>query len=120
MRNYENLKCWQLAHECTLNLYSVTRTFPDEERFGLVSQIRRAVVSIGSNLAEGSGRNSQADFARFVDIAIGSASQIEYQLRIAGDLGYLDEQSHVHLRSEIVQCRRMLFRFAQSLRPGQE
>lgn len=89
MSDFKQLAVWQKAHEATLEVYKITRSFPSDERFGLTSQIRRAAVSIGSNLAEGRGRKSDADFARFVRIALGSAYELQYQLLVARDIGYI-------------------------------
>jgi len=83
MRNYEDLQVWQKAHNLTLEIYKSTRCFPMEERFGLTSQIRRSCSSIGANLAEGCGRRSDGEMARFVQIAMGSGAELSYHLRLA-------------------------------------
>ena len=88
MRDYRNLIAWQKAHELTLTVYRLTRDFPRDERFGLSAQLRRASASIATNIAEGSGRSTNADFARFLAIAAGSASEVQYQLELARDLGF--------------------------------
>jgi four helix bundle protein len=85
--DYERLDVWRAAHALALAIYQATSTFPADERFGLAAQMRRAAASIPMNLAEGSGRSTDRDHARFVANAIGSASQLEYQLRLAADLG---------------------------------
>jgi four helix bundle protein len=89
MKNFRELKVWQKAHELTLAVYRSTRDFPREEFYGLTSQIRRATASIGANLAEGCGRNGDAEFARYCSIAMGSASELEYHLLLAQDLKLL-------------------------------
>ena len=89
MQDFQELQVWQKAHELTLEIYKLTQGFPVEERFGLQSQIRRAAVSIASNIAEGCGRGSDADFARFLQMASGSVSEVKYQLILARDLGYI-------------------------------
>jgi four helix bundle protein len=89
MRDFHGLIVWQKAHAIAIKIYQLTQRFPDGERFGLTSQLRRSAASIGSNLAEGCGRGGEAEFARFVQIAMGSASEVEYQLLLARDLGYL-------------------------------
>ena len=88
MRDYRHLIAWQKAHELTLTVYRITRDFPRDERFGVSAQLRRASASIATNIAEGSGRTTNADFARFLAIAAGSASEVQYQLELARDLGY--------------------------------
>ena len=114
MRDYSKLPCWQVAHQLALDVYQIR--CPASERYGLASQLRRATVSDGSNVAEGSGRRTQADFARFVDMSVGSASEVEYQLRLAFDLGYLRASHYETLRLEAVHTRRSLFRFGEQLR----
>lgn len=91
MFNYEKLEVWQEAITLADIVYSATKTFPDGERFGLTNQMRRSVVSVSSNLAEGSSRNSRQDFARFVEIAAGSAFELVSQAMIAKHQGYLAE-----------------------------
>ena len=88
MRNYRDLLVWEKAHSLTLCIYRETQTFPKEERFGLTSQIRRAASSIGANLAEGCGRRSDGEMARFVQIAMGSAAELSYHLLVVPRLGF--------------------------------
>ena len=88
MRNHRELRSFLLADELALTVYRVTRSFPADERFGLVSQTRRAAVSVASNIVEGCTRDSQADFARFVEIALGSCSELAYQLGLAKRLDF--------------------------------
>ena len=106
---------WQKAHRLTLDLYQVSRTFPREEQYGLTSQIRRCAASICANLAEGCGRGTARDFARFVQIALGSASELEYHLLLAGDLGYIDTDVHPRLETEVIDVKRMLTGLARRL-----
>lgn len=115
MRNYEELRSWKEAHKLTLAIYEATHRFPSDERYGLTSQIRRASVSVGSNIAEGSGRDSNADFGRFLAMAIGSASEVEYQLRLAFDLNYLDESQYAPLRDKADHVRRSLYLLRSSV-----
>lgn len=89
MRNYRDLQVWTKAHHLTLELYRVSRSFTREELYGVTSQLRRAAVSIGANLAEGCGRRSSAELARFVRIAMGSASELDYHLLLSRDLGFM-------------------------------
>jgi four helix bundle protein len=116
MRDYRNLDVWQMAHEATLRVYSLTQTFPDDERFGLRAQLRRSMASVGSNIAEGSGRSSQSDFARFIEIAAGSVSEAEYQLLLSRDLGYVTGNEHRELSEKVARIRMMLAALAVRLR----
>ena len=115
-RDFRKITAWQRAHALTLQLYRVTSGFPGDERFGLVSQMRRACTSIPTNVAEGCGRSTNIELARFIDIATGSASEVEYQLLLAKDLGYLPEDQHTKLTTEVTEIRRMLLAFNQKLR----
>ena len=108
MRNYRDLQVWQKAHELTLDVYVTTRRFPTEEKYGLTSQIRRASVSIGANLAEGCGRRSEAEFARFVRIAMGSGAELSYELLVARDVNILGGADYVRLDVELCIVMRML------------
>jgi four helix bundle protein len=118
MQDFHNLEVWKKAHELTLSIYQCTKRFPDDERFGLVSQIRRSSASIGANLAEGCGRGTDADFSRHVQIAMGSACEVEYQLLLARDLKYLDNDGYVLLNNEICRVKRMLTSLLKSLKPN--
>lgn len=117
MRNYEDLHVWQKAHVLTLAIYKATRNFPNEERFGLTSQIRRSCASIGANLAEGCGRRSDGEMARFVHIAMGSGAELSYHLRLARDLELLSAASSERLRSDLNEVMRMLSALSQKLKP---
>jgi len=97
MFNFEKLDAWHKAVAFTNDVYVITKSFPDSERFGLTSQLRRAAVSISSNIAEGSSRSSRADFARFIEIAAGSLFEVVSQLAIAKNQGFLDEDNHQKL-----------------------
>lgn len=90
MRNFQKLEVWKKAHELTLSIYRLTANFPTNERYGLTSQLQRASASIGANLAEGCGRETDADYRRFVQMAAGSACEVEYHLILSRDLGLLD------------------------------
>jgi four helix bundle protein len=116
MQDFTKLKVWELAHQMTLEVYKETRSFPSGERFGLSSQIRRAAASIGANLAEGCGRGGDVDFARFVQIATGSASECEYHLLLARDLGYLEATRYDALANTAGQVKRMLISLLKRLR----
>src|SRR5437763_718037 len=98
---YRQLKVWQKAHQLTLAVYRATRTFPREEIYGLTSQIRRAAVSIEANQAEGAGRFGRAELRHFVNIAAGSAAELDCELLIAHDLGYLESDEHERFEAAI-------------------
>lgn len=115
-RDFRKVKAWERAHALTLRVYQATSAFPDNERFGLVSQMRRACASIPTNVAEGCGRSTNRELARFIDIATGSASEVEYELLLAKDLGYLSEGQHRTLSTEVTEIRRMLLAFNRNLR----
>jgi four helix bundle protein len=108
MRNFKDLKVWERAHRFTLDVYESTRPFPKDELFGLTSQIRRSSSSIGANLAEGCGRRGDGEMSRFVTIAMGSASELEYHLLLARDLKILPSEKHSALQQELTEIRMML------------
>src|SRR6185503_3496636 len=115
MRDFRQLRVWQHAHRLTLTVYKATAGFPREETYGLRSQIRRAASSIGANLAEASGRYHDLDQARFCQIAMGSACELEYHLLLAHDLKLLDEQTCGQLSPELESVKRMLTVFIHSM-----
>ena len=108
MENFRDLKVWAKAHDLTLRVYALTRTFPREELYGLTSQIRRSTASVGTNIAEGCGRRSDGEFGRFLQIARGSACEVEYQLLLAKDLGLMSIDAHGELHEMIQEIQRML------------
>lgn len=108
MRNYRDFEVWEKAHNLTLQLFVKSRSFPKEEFFGLTSQLRRSAMSIGANLAEGCGRQTTPELARFVRIAMGSASELDYHLLLAKDFGYLQLDEHRSLSQELTRIRKML------------
>ena len=108
MQDFTQLKVWQKAHVFTVNLYKITAKFPVEERYGLTNQIRRASVSIESNISEGCGRNGDKEFSRFLDIAQGSACEVKCQILIARDLEYIDHQKSQLLTNKINEVSRMI------------
>ena len=116
MQDFRNLKVWEKAHALTLDVYRVSKSFPREEMYGLTSQVRRASVSIGSNIAEGSCRKGDAEFARFLQMAAGSASEVEYQLLLARDLEFLKIVDYQRVSNEVVEVKRMLAALMQKLR----
>ncbi len=116
MRDFKELKVWQKSHILTLAVYRATETFPKQEIYGLTSQIRRASSSIPANIAEGCGRKGEAELARFFQIAIGSASELEYHLLLSHELKLLKASDYQQLASEVVDVKRMLTSFIQKLR----
>ena len=120
MRNFEDLEVWQLAHTLTLEIYRLTKSFPRDEIFGLTSQIRRASGSIGANLAEGCGRWGEAELARYVQIAMGSASELHNHLRLAKDLGFVSEADYQITLTALTSIRKMLTSLLQTLRRSQK
>jgi len=116
VRNFREIKAWEKAHRLTLDVYKATRTFPKEELYGLTSQIRRSCVSIPANIAEGCGRSGDAEFARFLQVSMGSASELEYHLLLAHDLDYLKTVSYEGLMSQLIEVKRMLTAFIKKLR----
>jgi four helix bundle protein len=107
---------WEKSHQLTLDIYKATETFPHEERYGITSQIRLASVSIPTNIAEGSGRQSDADFGRFLGIAMGSASELEYLILLAKDLELLGLSDHIQLHTRLEEIKKMLAKFIIKLR----
>lgn len=108
MKSFRDLVVWEKSHQLTLNVYKGTGRFPTDERYGLCSQLRRAVVSIESNIAEGCGRRGNGEFHKFLQSATGSANEVECQLLISKDLGYLNELEYEQLSAQVVEVRRML------------
>lgn len=116
MQDYRNLKVWERAHQLTLAVYTATAVFPKDELYGLTSQIRRSCSSIPANIAEGCGRDGDTEFARFLRIAMGSASELDYHLLLARDLNFVNSGTYEQLASELAEVRRMLNSFIQKLR----
>jgi four helix bundle protein len=108
MQDFRNLKIWESAHALTLVVYRLTRSFPKEEQYGLTNQVRRAAVSIPANIAEGCGRRGDPEFARFLQIAMGSASELDYELLLARDLKYLAPSAHEEGAADLASLRRMM------------
>ena len=115
MRDFKRLKIWQQAHQLARNVYTATTGFPESERYGLTSQLRRSTTSIASNIAEGCGRNTVRELRRFAVIARGSASECEYQLILSLDLGYLSSETCLALLQDMRELQRMLGAFIRSL-----
>jgi len=115
MQNYRELKVWEKAHRLTLAVYKATAEFPRSEEYGLKSQVRRACASVPANIAEGCGRGTRAEFARFATIAMGSASELDYHLLLAHDLEMLTDVQYDHFSAELIQVRKMLTALVQKL-----
>ncbi|MEZ4887935.1 MAG: four helix bundle protein [Chitinophagales bacterium] len=109
--NFKNLDIWKLSRELVKEIYLTTKNFPSDEKFGLISQIRRCVVSIPSNIAEGCGRDTDKQFVYFLDIAIGSSCELESHLYLAFDLSYIQQSDLDYYTNKINQIRRMTMSF---------
>ena len=108
MQHFTELKVWRRSHELVLEVYRLSHRFPDDERFGVTSQLRRAAASVPSNIAEGSKRRHPRDYARFLNIAEASLSETEYLLILCNDLGYVAQETGEPLRREVDEISRML------------
>lgn len=106
--NFKNLDVWKLARELCKEIYESTNSFPMEEKFSLTSQIRRCAVSIPSNIAEGTSRTSDKDFSRFLDMALGSCFELETQIILSVDLGFLENERGCNLQSKVQKVQKML------------
>ena len=115
MRDFSKLFIWQKSHKLVMSIYDITNRFPKSEMFGLTSQIRRASASIPINISEGCGRGSNKDFARFLQIAIGSACEVEYELLLAKELKYIEDHEYQDLSKEIVSIRKMIIKYQSEL-----
>ena len=118
MQDFRDLKVWQKAHELTLAVYRTTAKFPREELYGITSQLRRATASIPANLAEGRCRRSDRDFGRFVGIALGSASEVEYFILLSRDLGFIDTPVYDALAGQSQEVKKMLTSLYDKLTSG--
>jgi four helix bundle protein len=116
MKNYRELKVWEKAHALNLCVYGETKRFPSDEKHRLTDQIRRAAISIPSNIAEGCGRNSDPELVRFFTTAKGSASELDYQLMLSRDLGYLQDEAYQTLRESLEEIQKMLAAFIIKVR----
>jgi four helix bundle protein len=116
VQDFRKLKVWEKSHMLVMEIYKYTRTFPAEEMYCITSQIRRTAISIPSNIAEGCGRGSDAEFAYFIQIAIGSASELEYQTFLSFELGYLNKETSNELINTIITIKRMLTTLKKTLK----
>lgn len=108
MQNYKKLRVWEHGHQVVLEVYRITASFPSHEMYGLTSQLRRASVSITSNIVEGCYRDGNKEFIRFLHISIASASELEYQLMLSHDLHYLDDSTYQKISAMVIEEKRML------------
>ncbi len=108
MKDFRQLKVWEKSHQLTLAVYETTKTFPKTEQYGLTSQMRRASASVPTNIAEGCGRDGDAELARFLQIAMGSASELEYHILLAYDLNLMNQTNYKQLTKDATEIKRML------------
>jgi len=118
MQDFRKLNVWRKSHQLTLAVYKASKCFPADERYGLTSQARRSAASIPANIAEGCGRSASGDFARFLEIASGSASELEYHLLLAHDLDHLDAAVHERLSTDVKEVKQMLSSLTKKVRSG--
>ncbi len=116
MHNFKELKVWNLSRELVKEVYVLTANFPAEEKFGLISQLRRCVVSIPTNIAEGCGRNTDKDFAQFLNISLGSAYELETLLILAMDVNFISNEQLEQLTTKISEIQKMTFGLIKTLR----
>jgi four helix bundle protein len=116
MQSFRSLRVWDKAHKLTLDIYALTKSLPREEIYGLTSQMRRSSASIGMNIAEGCCRKGSTEMARFLQIAMGSAGELEYQLLLARDLDYLRNPRYEQLASQTIEVKRMLSSLIQRVK----
>jgi four helix bundle protein len=108
LRNFRDLHIWARAKDFAAHIYKISNAFPEEEKFGLISQIRRSAVSIPANIAEGAGRNTKKDFTQFLHIAVGSAFELETLLEISHDVGMLDNENYEQTIIELHEIQAMI------------
>jgi len=120
MKDFRKLNVWQKAHELAVEVYGATASFPSGEIYGLTSQIRRACVSIPANIAEGCGRQGDTELGRFLQIAMGSASELEYHFLLSRELGFLKEKDFVSLNNQVGEVKRMITVLIQRLRTDKQ
>ena len=116
MRDFRSLDVWHKAHQLVLEIYKRTETFPKAEVYGLTSQVRRAAVSIPTNISEGCGRGTKAELGQFMQIAMGSASELEYELLLANDLGWIKPGDYPQINERVQEVKRMLATYISKIR----
>jgi four helix bundle protein len=117
VKDFRELKVWEKCHQLTLAVYKESRAYPKEEMYGLTNQTRRAASSVPTNIAEGCGRGTDPDFARFLQIAMGSASELDYHLLLARDLGMLRTEAYDGLLPMLLEAKRMLAALIRKVNP---
>ncbi len=115
MRNFKELKVWQKGISLVVDIYKLTKSFPSDELYGLTSQMRRSAISVPSNIAEGSGRNSDKELNRFLDISLGSSFELETQIIIASKLQYLSDEEFDNLMLSVQEEQKMLSGLQKSI-----
>jgi four helix bundle protein len=116
MRDFRTIGAWKKGHELVLAVYKATQSFPASEIYGLSSQMRRSAASIPANIAEGCGKDSEAELARYMLNSMGSATELEYHLLLARDLGYLTEPIYLELNQATIEVKKMLSSFIKTLK----
>lgn len=120
MQDYKKLKVWQQAHRFVLIIYKTSACFPDSERYGLQNQLRRSAYSIPANIAEGCGKNSDAELAHFLNTSLGSANEVDYYLLLIKDLNYITEEEYIRLNAEVNEIKAMLIALIQKVRSNKK
>ena len=115
MRNFKNYEVWKLSHELTLDIYNVTANYPNSEKYQIISQMQRAAYSIPSNISEGCGRKSDKDFNRFLQIALGSAHELEYFVLLSKDLNFINDEVYTRLDKKINLIKKRIYALSQKL-----
>jgi four helix bundle protein len=115
MKDYRDLRVWEKSHKLTLGIYAITRRFPKHELYGLTSQLRRCSASVGANIAEGCGKRGNNEFQRYLQIASGSASELDYHLLLSRDLGFLLESDYDGLAKSLTEIRKMITSLLQKI-----
>ncbi len=116
MQDYKKIEVWKKAHKLVLDMYIVTSHFPSTEQFEITSQLKRAAVSIPTNISEGSGKRSNNDFSRYLQIAFGSASEVEYLLFLSYELKFMDSEKYNGLIAQILEIKKMIFGLIKKLK----
>lgn len=115
MQDYKKLEVWTKSHKLVLIIYSITKSFPHEELYGLTNQIRRAVVSIAANIVEGSGRQGKKEFLKFLNIAFASACEVEYELLLSFDLKYINNSIYSEVSIQVEEIKKMIYGLIQKI-----
>jgi four helix bundle protein len=116
MRDYTKIEVWKRSHALVLKIYEITDKFPSEEKYGVISQLRRAALSVPTNIAEGCGRSTETELSRFMDIASGSASEVDYLLFLGMELKYIDSKIYSAISNELTEVRKMLSGYIKTIR----